>query len=102
MDLSLYKNKELVNSESWSSLPNRKFELEYYKLKEMKKAFRKRKQIIENITNETIKSLKNEVEEEPSHHWLPCYSRTNDSLELETPKRDFLPATRPKINKLSN
>ena len=66
----------------------------------MKKAFRKRKKIVEKIATEVVEKIKNDVEEDPAHHWIPKLTKLKENpFDTVTPKKDFVPVKRPSRNR---
>jgi hypothetical protein len=69
----------------------------YNTLDSMKKAFRKRKKIVEKISNKIYDNIKKDVEDDPGHNWLPNQVLApKTSFDYITPKRNFVPLNRPR------
>ena len=75
--------------------------IQYEKISEMKKAFRKRKNNMESFEIRMLRSIKKEIEDDPRHQLLPSpVIVINNIANEKTPKIDFFPLCRPNRNKI--
>lgn len=100
MDIVTTCETELDTSKSLISPYKIVRAFQHERVGEMKKAFRRRKKIIKDFGLNLLQSLKDDLEDDPRHHWLPNPVFLPHNIEnKQTPKIDFFPLNRPNRNK---
>lgn len=96
MDLGTTCESDLESIKGSLNSPLKDHKYQHQTIQDMKKAFRKRKKIVENINSQIYSGIKNDVEDDPSHNLIPNvnYNRTT-VFDFKTPKRNFFPLSRP-------